>query len=141
MLKQSPAIDRAFRALADGTRRKLIERLSRGPAAVSELARPLPMSLAAVVQHLQVLEESGVVTSRKVGRVRTCQLDPRGLLQAERWIATRRALWEGRLDRLGALLEAHALPRPEESQSQDAAGSRPRRRRGGQRKPTKEEET
>lgn len=119
MLEQSDAIDRAFHALANGTRRDLIQRLSRGPAAVSELARPLPMSLAAVVQHLQVLEDSGVITTRKVGRVRTCQLDPRGLLQAERWIAERRALWEGRLDRLGALLEAYTSPRPDKTPSRE----------------------
>lgn len=119
MLEQSDAIDRAFHALANSTRRELIQRLSQGPAAVSELARPLPMSLAAVVQHLQVLEDSGVITTRKVGRVRTCRLDPRGLLQAERWIAERRALWEGRLDRLGALLKARTSPRPDETSSRE----------------------
>jgi DNA-binding transcriptional ArsR family regulator len=105
MLESTAAIDRVFHALADGTRRELIQRLSQGPATVSELARPLPMSLAAVLQHLHVLEDSGVVTTRKVGRVRTCQLDPAGLLRAERWIASRRALWEGRLDRLDTLLK------------------------------------
>jgi DNA-binding transcriptional ArsR family regulator len=136
MLEQSATIDRLFHALADGTRRELIERLSQGPAAVSELARPLPMSLAAVAQHLQVLEDCGVVTTRKVGRVRTCQLDPRGLLQAERWIASRRALWEGRLDRLGALLEAQAL-RKHEPIPDHAGDAKPHRARGPRRKPDK----
>jgi DNA-binding transcriptional ArsR family regulator len=126
MLEQSPTLDRVFHALADGTRRQLIQRLSRGPAAVSDLARPLPMSLAAVFQHLQVLEHSGVVTTRKVGRVRTCQLDLRALAQAERWIAQRRALWTGRLDRLDALLAAQPPVRG------DAAGLTPR---GQQRRP------
>lgn len=106
MLDHSSAIDRVFHALADGTRRHLVQRLSEGPAAVSELAKPLPISLAAVVQHLQVLEECGVIRTRKSGRVRTCELDGEGLLQAERWIASRRRLWEGRMDRLDALLAA-----------------------------------
>jgi DNA-binding transcriptional ArsR family regulator len=114
MLEQPAAIDRVFHALADRTRRELVQRLSRGSASVSELARPLPMTLAAVLQHLQVLEDSGVIATRKVGRVRTCELDPRGLMRAERWIADRRALWEGRLDRLGALLEADPQPEANE---------------------------
>jgi DNA-binding transcriptional ArsR family regulator len=104
MLDQSPAVGRIFAALGDATRRGLVERLSRGPASVSELAEPLEMSLAAVVQHLQVLEECGLVATAKVGRVRTCQLAPGGLEPASRWIAERRALWEQRLDRLGELL-------------------------------------
>jgi DNA-binding transcriptional ArsR family regulator len=131
MLEQS-AVDRVFRALADGTRRELVHQLSRGPAAVTELARPLPMSLAAVVQHLQILEDSGVVTSRKVGRVRTCHLNPQGLLQAERWIARRRTLWEGRLDRLGALLEAQESPEAGKKTDR-ATGRSPGRGRGGHR--------
>lgn len=110
MLEQSATIDRVFHALADGTRRTLIQRLSHGPAAASELARPLSISLAAVVQHLKVLEDCGVVTTQKSGRVRTCQLHPEGLLQAEKWIAGRRLLWEGRLQRLDALLEASHAP-------------------------------
>lgn len=128
MLEQSVAIDRVFHALSDRTRRQLIQRLSRGPAAVSELARPLSMSLAAVVQHLQVLEDSGVVRSHKTGRVRTCQLDPKGLLQAEQWIASRRQLWEGRLSRLDALLEGGATPA---TAAPASAGDddRPRRKR------------
>ena len=109
MVNQPLPIDRIFQALADPTRRELISRLSEGPAAVSELAAPLPMSLAAVSQHLRVLEDCGLVATRKQGRVRTCELDARGLLLAEQWIAWRRALWEGRLDRLGELLESPSI--------------------------------
>lgn len=79
-----------------------MERLSRGPASVSALAEPLAMSLPAVLQHLQVLEASGLVRSEKVGRVRTCRIEPKALRTAERWIAGRRTSWERRLDRLGA---------------------------------------
>ena len=93
-----------FHALADPSRRVMVERLSRGPASVSQLARPLAISLPAVVQHLQVLETSGLVRSEKVGRVRTCRIDPRALNMAERWIAERRTSWERRLDRLGDYL-------------------------------------
>jgi DNA-binding transcriptional ArsR family regulator len=98
-------LDRAYQALGDATRRALVERLSRGPATVSELARGQPMSLPAVMLHLKVLEASGLVTSSKQGRVRTCQIDPLMLSQAEQWIAERRRMWEGNLDRLGAYLE------------------------------------
>ena len=94
-----------FHALADPTRRAMVDRLIAGPASVSELASPLPMSLPAVVQHLHVLERSGLVRSEKVGRVRTCRVDPAALNGAERWIAERREAWEQRLDRLGAYLE------------------------------------
>jgi DNA-binding transcriptional ArsR family regulator len=107
MLKRSPAsppLDDVFRALADPSRRLIVERLSRGSASVSDLAAPLPMSLPAVHQHLQVLEESGLVTSVKVGRVRTCTIEPAALRPAERWIANRRQRWEHRLDRLGEQL-------------------------------------
>ena len=104
MLEQRAALDRVFHALSDPSRRAMIERLSRGPASVTELARPLDMSLAAVVQHLQVLEDSGVVRSEKVGRVRTCRIEPAALDSAQDWIAKRRALWERRLDLLGELL-------------------------------------
>ncbi len=82
----------------------MVDRLSRGPASVSELAEPFAMSLAAVVQHLRVLEDSGVVRTEKVGRVRTCRIEPAALGSAEDWIARRRSLWERRLDRLGALI-------------------------------------
>src|ERR687894_1325175 len=95
------SIDRVFHALADPTRRVIVERLSRGPASVSELARPLPMSLPAAVQHLQVLEASGLVRSEKIGRVRTCQIEPAALRPVERWIGERRSSWGRRFDRLG----------------------------------------
>jgi DNA-binding transcriptional ArsR family regulator len=104
MLNQALALDNVFQALAVPARRMIVERLSRGPASVSELARPLDMSLPAVMQHLQVLEGSGLVRSRKTGRVRTCSIDPRALTTAEQWISARRASWEGRLDRLGEFL-------------------------------------
>jgi DNA-binding transcriptional ArsR family regulator len=97
-------IHRVFHALGDPTRRAMMEKLSAGPISVSHLAKPFRISLAAVVQHLQVLEESGLVHTEKVGRVRTCRIDPAGLSAAERWISDRRALWEKRLDRLGELL-------------------------------------
>ena len=97
-------VDRVFHALADPNRRVIVERLSRGPATVSELARPLPMSLSAVVQHLAVLEASGLVQSEKVGRVRTCRIEPVALQPAEQWIIERRVMWERRLDRLGDYL-------------------------------------
>ena len=100
MLNESPQLDLAFQALADPTRRGMVARLSRGPASVSELARPLAISLPAVMQHLQMLEASGLVRSEKKGRVRTCRIEPQALGRAERWIAEQRALWEGRLDRL-----------------------------------------
>ncbi len=100
------ALDRMFEALADPTRRAMVERLSRGPASVSELAAPLPMSLPAVVQHLQVLEQSGLITTEKVGRTRTCTLDTGALSQVEQWINDRRVGWQRRLDRLGDFLDA-----------------------------------
>ena len=99
------ALDLTFQALADPARRAMVERLSRGPASVSELAQPLAMSLPAVVQHLAVLEASGLVASQKVGRVRTCRMDPAALSLAERWIDQRRREWERRLDRLGEHLK------------------------------------
>ena len=98
-------LDKTFAALADPGRRAMVERLVEGPATVSELARPLPMSLPAAMLHLKVLEESGLVKSQKVGRVRTCRIDPQMLGQAEKWVADRRAMWERNLDRLGALLD------------------------------------
>jgi DNA-binding transcriptional ArsR family regulator len=104
MLNQSAALDRMFHALADPSRRAMVQRLARGPASVSELAAPLDMSLPAVVQHLQLLEASGLVRSEKLGRVRTCRIEAKALRQAEHWIAERRALWERRLDRLGEYL-------------------------------------
>jgi DNA-binding transcriptional ArsR family regulator len=97
-------LDMMFQALADPSRRAMIERLSRGPASVSELAQPLAMSLPAVAQHLQVLESSGLVTTQKIGRVRSCTLDTSAMSQAERWINDRRTTWQRRLDRLGDYL-------------------------------------
>ena len=105
MLNQAPHLDRLFHALADPARRAMVERLSRGPTAVSELARPLPMSLPSVMQHLGVLEAAGLVRSRKVGRVRTCAIEPGGLSLAEQWIDARRIEWDQRLDRLGDYLK------------------------------------
>ena len=93
-----------YQALADPGRRMMIERLSRGPASVSELAQPLDMSLSAVVQHLAVLEGSGLVRSEKIGRTRTCHFEPKALRLAEQWIAERRGMWERRFDRLGDYL-------------------------------------
>jgi DNA-binding transcriptional ArsR family regulator len=107
VVNQEPSLDLMFQALADPSRRGMVERLSRGPATVSELAEPLAMSLAAVLQHVQVLEASGLVRSEKVGRVRTCQIDPAALRTVERWITERRAGWERRFDRLGAYLAEH----------------------------------
>jgi DNA-binding transcriptional ArsR family regulator len=98
-------LDRTFAALADPARRTMVERLAEGPASVSELARPLPMSLPAVLLHLKVLEDCGLVTSRKVGRVRTCRVEPHMLAQAEKWVSERRQMWERNLDRLGAYLD------------------------------------
>jgi DNA-binding transcriptional ArsR family regulator len=111
MLNQVADLDRVFHALADPGRRLMIERLSKGPASVSELGRPLAMSLAAVVQHVQVLEASGIVRSQKTGRTRTCAINPAALRSAESWISERRSLWERRLDRLGDYLTDEAGPR------------------------------
>jgi DNA-binding transcriptional ArsR family regulator len=102
--RSDASLDRVFHALADPGRRMMVERLSRGPASVSELGKPLAMSLAAVVQHVQVLEASGLVRTQKIGRTRTCSIDPAALRSAETWISERRSLWESRLDRLGDYL-------------------------------------
>jgi DNA-binding transcriptional ArsR family regulator len=104
MRRPRPNVDRVFHALGDPTRRAIVEKLSKAPVSVSELAKPLAISLAAVIQHLQVLEESGLVQTRKAGRVRTCTIEPAGLSILERWIADRRSTWERRFDRLGDLL-------------------------------------
>jgi DNA-binding transcriptional ArsR family regulator len=103
MLQYKP-LDLMFQALADPARRGMVDRLCRGPASVSELAQPFEMSLSAVAQHLKVLEAAGIVRSQKVGRVRTCHIEPVALRAAETWIAERRTLWEKRLDRLGEYL-------------------------------------
>src|SRR5213080_744419 len=104
---REPPIDVVFHALSDANRRAMIDRLLDGPASVSELAKPLTMSLPAVVQHLHVLEASGLVRSEKLGRVRTCRIEPKALRTAEEWIAERRTSWEHRLDRLGDYLAEH----------------------------------
>lgn len=104
-VSQAERLNRVFHALGDPTRRALLERMSAGPVSVSRLAEPLAITLAAVVQHLQVLEESGLVHTEKVGRVRTCRIGTEGLSLAEQWIAGRRSQWEKRFDRLGRLLE------------------------------------
>ena len=104
MRRKKPNIDRVFHALGDPSRRAIMEKLSQGPISVSRLAQPLNITLAAVVQHLQVLEESGLVQTEKVGRVRTCRIEPAGLSVAQQWIGDRRSMWERQLDRLGDLL-------------------------------------
>ena len=108
MLNHSAQVDPVLFALADPTRRAIVERLGRGPASVSTLAAPLPMSLPAVVQHLQILERSGLVASEKTGRVRTCRLQADRLDVLEDWIHDRRRTWERRLDRLGDVLAGEA---------------------------------
>lgn len=101
---QRSALDQVFRALADGTRRDMVERLVRGPATVGELAAPTSMSLPAVLQHLRVLEDAGLIHTEKHGRVRTCQIEPAVLRAAEDWIGGQRTTWEHRLDALAELL-------------------------------------
>ena len=113
-------VDIVFHALADANRRLMLDRLAGGPASVSELAKPLSISLPAVVQHLRVLEGSGLVRSHKAGRVRTCQIEPRALGTAERWISERRAAWEQRLDRLGEFLAEQS----DESELQEQSKNR-----------------
>jgi DNA-binding transcriptional ArsR family regulator len=104
VLDQAIDLDRTFQALADKSRRSMVERLTLGPATVSELAQPLAMSLAAVLQHVQVLEACGLVTTEKVGRTRTCRIERAAITAAEQWITDRRRGWEARLDRLGDML-------------------------------------
>lgn len=105
MLNDSPQLDRAFQALSDPIRRGMLARLSRGPASVSELARPLSISLPAVLQHLQALEASGLIATHKTGRVRTCRIEPKAMTAAERWITGQRAVWEGRVDRFESYVD------------------------------------
>jgi DNA-binding transcriptional ArsR family regulator len=105
MLDHTIDLDRTFQALADKSRRTMVERLSRGPASVSQLAEPLAMSLAAVLQHVQVLESCGLVKTEKVGRTRTCRIEPAAMTAAEQWITDRRRGWEARLDLLGDVLK------------------------------------
>ena len=117
------ALDLVFQALADPSRRTMVERLSRGPASVSDLAQPLDMSLPAVMQHLQVLESSGLVRSEKTGRVRTCRIEPSVLSAAEGWFTKRRASWERRFDRLEAF-----LAEDEAADAKQTRTAKPRRR-------------
>jgi len=104
MLNQAPSLDLLFQALADPTRRLILERLTKGPATVSQLAQPFSMSLPAVIQHLSVLQGSGLVRTEKIGRARTCHIEPLAMRTAEQWINERRVSWERRLDRLGTYL-------------------------------------
>jgi DNA-binding transcriptional ArsR family regulator len=108
MLNQSVQLDQMFQALADPSRRAMLERLCKGPASVSDLAEPFEMSLPAVLQHLQVLEQSGLVKTEKIGRVRTCSVETKALRSVEQWINARRTIWERHFDRLGAYLAADA---------------------------------
>ncbi len=121
MLKYVGELDLVFQALGDPTRRALVDHLTHGPASVSELAAPLPISMPAVLQHLRALEVSGLIRSEKVGRVRTCHLEPKMLNSAQTWIQARKAMWERRLDRLDALLTA--LP-PEEPPTKHPEGNK-----------------
>lgn len=105
MPNQEAALDTVFRALADPTRRAVIQRLSRGPASVSELAEPFEMALPSFLQHLKVLEDSGLVRSKKSGRVRTCEIAADELAKAEKWIGQQRAIWAGRLDRMEEVIK------------------------------------
>jgi DNA-binding transcriptional ArsR family regulator len=100
MPNQSSSLDRVFHALSDPTRREIVRLLSRGPASVSELAKPFAMAMPSLLQHLRVLEASRLIRTEKLGRVRTCEMRPLALRVAERWLSEQRALWEGRLDRM-----------------------------------------
>ncbi len=127
VLDRLDVLDRAFHALSDPSRRQMIHRLAQGPATVSELARPLRMTLAAVVQHVQVLEASGLVESHKTGRVRTCSINEDALRSTEQWLTDRRTVWQRRLDRLGAVLDEQ-VPNEQERQ-----GTPPKTRKQGHR--------
>ena len=105
MAKRKIELDRVFHALGDPTRRAILDRLSRGPLSVSALAEPLGITLTAVAQHLQILEESGLAATEKLGRVRTCRIESAGFDALEQWIREHRTVWERRLDRLAGLLE------------------------------------
>ncbi|MBL0937265.1 MAG: helix-turn-helix transcriptional regulator [Gemmatimonadaceae bacterium] len=116
MLQQFDSIDRILHALAEPTRRRMVERLSDGPVSVSALGEPFDMSLAAVLQHVQVLEAAGVVRTAKIGRVRTCQLDLSAMRATEQWMRDRRATLEQQFDRLGAFLDATHGPSSSDSE-------------------------
>ena len=110
MLNQTSVLDRVFKAIADPTRRAIVDRLAQGEASLTALAEPFEMSLPAVHQHLRLLENAGVVVTSKTGRVRTCRLDPKVLRKAEEWFARRRGMWERRLEALDAYLARAAGP-------------------------------
>lgn len=107
MENHSAALDTAFHALADPTRRSVLKRLLAGPAPVKALAEPFPMGLPAFLKHLKVLEDSGLIRTSKEGRVRTCQLRPERLEDVSSWLAEQLTVWEGRTDRLAAYVEQH----------------------------------
>jgi DNA-binding transcriptional ArsR family regulator len=102
---QSQSLDRTFSALSDPIRRDILERLSTGPATISDLARPLAISLPGVMKHIRILEGIGLVTTEKKGRMRECRLGPADMTDASRWIELQRHRWERRLDRLGSIVE------------------------------------
>lgn len=114
MFHDHAQIDRMFQALADPARRLMVERLSRGPASVSELAEPFDMSLSAVAQHIRLLQASGLIASEKIGRVRTCRIEPKAFRTVEQWITERRTAWERRFDRLGDFLSEQSKINAEE---------------------------
>ncbi len=126
---REPDLDRVFQALSDGTRRAIVARLVRGPASVKQLSEPFAMSLPSVMQHLQVLESCGLVSSEKAGRVRTCRIDTGMLRAAENWLAGQRTIWESRLDRLGEVLtQAPEAPSSDTASGTASSGSaQPRR--------------
>lgn len=121
MLECSKQLDRIFHALADPTRRALLDRLTRGPASVSELAAPFETTLAAIVQHVQVLEASGLIATEKIGRTRTCRVSAEAVSRAERWLSERREFWEARFEQLGALLEGEEAPPDQAGKRRHAA--------------------
>jgi len=110
MTKHKIDIDRLFHALGDPTRRAMLDRLSRGPLSVSELAGPLGVTLTAIAQHLEILEKCGLAQTEKLGRVRTCRIESEGFDVLEQWIRKHRSIWESRLERLGAFLEEEDEP-------------------------------
>ena len=122
MANQSASLDRVFHALSDPTRRAIVARLSRGPASVSELAKPFAMAMPTLLQHLKVLEECRLIRSEKIGRVRTCEVEPAALGRAESWIAEQRAVWEGRLDRMEAYVAG--LQRKDQQRKEKKHGKR-----------------
>ena len=122
MLKYSQSLDRAFHALSDATRRAMLDRLAGGPASVSELARPFDTTFASIVQHIQVLEASGLIATEKIGRIRTCRISKDAIARVEQWLSERRHMWESHFDRLGAILEGNPVP---------AAGMRAKTKRPG----------